>query len=82
MSLTLYEKGKREETESGSFPLNFFPVSESQDGNLVFAAVQKTGNVFLMGKDDQQGNCNGKNPVGVVIYVENDEDKYREGDTG
>ena len=46
-------------------------VAVFQDRDFAFAAFQQAPDVFLVGKDDQQGHSYCKDPVRVVIVVEN-----------
>ena len=55
---------------------SFVPVFENW--HFAFAAWKESADVFLVCKDNKQGNGNGKNPVGDIIYIENDQYKNRE----
>ena len=51
-------------------------------GHFAFAASQQATNVFLMGKYYHQCYCNGKYPIDMIVYIENDENKNGKSDTG
>ena len=53
-----------------------------ENRHFAFAAWKESADVFLVCKDNEQGNSNGKNPVGNVVHIENDQYKYRESHAG
>ena len=53
-------------------------VAVFENRHFAFAAREEPADVFLVREDNKQGNGNGKNPVGDVVYIENDQNEYRE----
>jgi hypothetical protein len=50
----------------------FSLVAVFENRYFAFAARKESADVFLVCKDNKQGNGNGKNPVSNIVYIEND----------
>jgi hypothetical protein len=57
-------------------------IAVFENWHFAFTARKKSAYVFLVSQDNKQGNCNGKDSVRSIVYIKNDEDKYRESHAG
>ena len=55
--------------------LSLVAVFENRD--FAFAAREEPADVFLVREDNKQGNGNGKDPVGDIVYIKNDQNENR-----
>jgi hypothetical protein len=58
------------------------PVTIPENGHFVLISPDQPGDVFLMSKDNQQGDGNGKSAVQGLVCIKNIEDENRECQAG